>query len=61
VIAAALARAWFGAQPIVRPMLASQQDVADAFHRVGLIRQRVDVADARWEPPASGPSEPVDR
>jgi sulfonate transport system substrate-binding protein len=48
---ASLARTPFDTQPIDSEAMASQQHIADTFHRVKLIARSVHVQDAVWTPP----------
>jgi len=51
-IAAALAQTAFDARPIEPEAVASQQDIADTFHRLALISRPIHVQDAVWSAPA---------
>jgi sulfonate transport system substrate-binding protein len=44
-----LSRSPFGVRPVGDDLLASQQRIADAFHDLELIPNRIRTADGRWE------------
>lgn len=45
--------------PLTQALLADQQRVADAFHELGLIPRRIDVAQAVWQPAGKLAQAPV--
>lgn len=50
LIARALGRMGYGVHPMTPEVVADQQAVADTFHALGLIPERLDVAAAVWTP-----------
>lgn len=52
VVARAVARMGYGVQPLTAEVVADQQRIADTFHSLKLIPQRLDVARAVWRPNA---------
>jgi sulfonate transport system substrate-binding protein len=52
IIAKALARMGYGAAPLAPDVVADQQRIADTFHGLGLIPDKIDVASAVWHPGA---------
>ncbi len=52
ILEVALARVSYGVAPVTADVLAKQQLIADAFHKIGLIPKRIDVNEAAWRPGA---------
>jgi sulfonate transport system substrate-binding protein len=46
----AVARASYVIGPMTADMASSQQQIADRFHRLGLIPARIKIADLVWRP-----------
>jgi sulfonate transport system substrate-binding protein len=49
VLEVSLARMGYGVGPLTPTVVAEQQRIADAFHRVGLLPKPITVRDAAWE------------
>lgn len=49
VLEVALTRMGYGARPLDEAVVAEQQRIADAFHRIGLLPKRIHVRDAVWK------------
>jgi sulfonate transport system substrate-binding protein len=52
ILEVALARVSYGVAPVTADVLAKQQRIADAFHKIGLIPKAIDVGEAAWRPGA---------
>jgi sulfonate transport system substrate-binding protein len=48
VLEVSLARMGYGVRPVTEAVMAEQQRIADAFHRVGLLPKPIVVRDAAW-------------
>jgi sulfonate transport system substrate-binding protein len=53
VVQKAVDRLTFGVAPMTPDVVADQQQIADAFHKAGLLPSALKVADAVWTPPAT--------
>ncbi len=49
VLEVSLARMGYGVRPITEAVVAEQQRIAEAFHKVGLLPKPIMVRDAAWE------------
>ncbi len=52
VLETALARLAYGTRPLDETVIEGQQQIADSFHRLGLIPKPVTVRDIVWSPPS---------
>ena len=48
ILEVALARISYGVAPVTAEVLAKQQKIADAFHKIGLIPKAIDINEAAW-------------
>jgi sulfonate transport system substrate-binding protein len=48
----AVARSTYVIGPMTQDIVTQQQQIADRFHRLGLIPTRIDIADIIWRPTA---------